>query len=414
MPLSDVTIRNAKPSSKPYKLSDGLGLYVLIAPSGSRYFRWDYRFAGKRRTHAIGVYPTVSLALARETRDGLARLLKAGSDPALEKRASALALKQSTENSFKAVALEWLVQRETLLSGKYGKQVRARLEADIFPKLGSRPINQISAYDLLETLRAVEKSRNIPETTKRLRQYCSMIFRFGIVTQRCDRDPSADIRGALKPAPRQKHHAALPLKRLGNFMVDLEAYGGNKFTKQALKLIVLIFPRTNELRQARWTEFEGLETASPVWRIPAERMKKRIEHIVPLPSAAVRVFKDLRRAAGNSPFVFPGKGKERCLSSGAMDRAIERLGYADVATVHGFRAVASTALNEMGFDSDVIEAQLAHTQQNEVRAAYNRAKYLEQRRAILEYWAEHVEGLRQAALGNNVEYLARRGVAISK
>jgi integrase len=414
MPLTDVTIRNAKPSSKPYKLTDAQGLYVLVSPSGSRYFRWDYRFAGKRRTYAIGVYPSVSLAAARERRDGLARLLKAGSDPAVEKRASALALKQATENSFKSVAIEWLAHRETRLSEKYAKQVRARLEADIFPKLGNRPINQISAYDLLETLRAIEKSRNIPETIKRLRQYCSMIFRFGIVTQRCERDPSADIRGALKPAPRQKHHAALPLERLGSFMVDLEAYGGNKFTKQALKLIVLIFPRTNELRQAKWTELEGLETASPVWRIPAERMKKRVEHVIPLPEAAVQVINDLKRATGSSPFVFPGKGKERCLSSGAMDRAIERLGYADVATVHGFRAVASTALNEMGFDPDVIEAQLAHTQQNEVRAAYNRAKYLEQRRTMLEQWSEHVQRLMQAALGDNVEYLARRGVAISK
>jgi integrase len=408
MPLSDVTIRIAKPRSKPYKLSDGSGLYVLIVPSGARYFRWDYRFAGKRRTYAIGVYPSVSLAAARERRDGLARLLKAGSDPAVEKRSRALALKQSTENSFKSVAIQWLAHRETHLSEKYAKQVRARLEADIFPKLGSRPINQISAYDLLETLRAIETSRNIPETIKRLRQYCSMIFRFGIVTQRCERDPSADIRGALKPAPRQKHHAALPLERLGNFMVDLEAYGGNKFTKQALKLIVLIFPRTNELRQAKWTELEGLETASPVWRIPAERMKKRIEHVVPLPVVAVQVFKELKRAAGNSPYVFPGKGKERCMSSGAMDRAIERLGYADLATIHGFRAVASTALNEMGFDADVIEAQLAHTQQNEVRAAYNRAKYLEQRRAMLAHWATHVEKLTQVAAGSSVEYLIKR------
>lgn len=414
MLLSDVTIRNAKPLLKPYKLSDGLGLYVLVTTGGSRYFRWDYRFAGKRRTHAIGVYPTVSLAAAREARESLARLLKAGGDPSLEKRASALALKRSAENSFKSVAIEWLAQRETQLSGKYSKQIRARLEADIFPKLGNRPINQISAYDLLEALRAVEKSRNVPETTKRLRQYSGMIFRFAIATQRCDRDPSSDIRGALKSAPRQRHHAALLLERLGAFMVDLDAYGGSKVTKLALKLIVLLFPRTNELRQGQWSELEGLETASPVWRIPAERMKKRIEHVVPLPAAAVRVFSDLKRATGNSPFIFPGKGKERCLSSGAMDRAIERLGYANAATVHGFRAVASTALNEMGFAPDVIEAQLAHTQQNVVRAAYNRAKYLEQRRAMLEHWAGHVEQLKQAAVGANVEYIVHRRTAISR
>ena len=407
MPLSDIAIRTAKPSSKPFKLADGRGLYVLVSVSGSRYFRWDYSYAGKRRTHSIGVYPTVSLAEARQVRDQLARLLKSGEDPAAQKRAAAIARRVASQNSFEAVAREWIEHRSVNLSEKYARQVAARLEADVFPKIGRRPINDITAAEMLDTLRCIEKERQIPETVKRLRQYCSMAFRYGIVTQRCDRDPCSDIRGALRPPPRAKHHAALPLDRLGQFMCDLGHYGGSPFTKHALHLIVLLFPRTNELRQARWCEIEGLETAMPVWRIPAGRMKKRIEHVIPLPATAVRVFGDLKRAAGNSPCVFPGKGKERCLSSGAMDQAMERMGYGDVATVHGFRAVASTALNEMGFNSDVIESQLGHIQQNEVRAAYNRAQYLDQRRAMLEHWASYVDDLKKAAEGANVAYLSR-------
>jgi integrase len=270
----------------------------------------------------------------------------------------------------------------------------ARLEADIFPQIGSRPIAEVDAPELLDALRKVEK-RGAIETGHRLRQYCGQVFRYGIVTGRAKYDPSADLKGALKLPGRSREHRAMPLDEMPNFVKSLRAYEGDPRTRLALRLMVLTFARTTELRAARWSEFENLEGNAALWRVPAERMKMDREHIVPLAPQAVAVLRELRSLPGSeaNPFIFCSPSREGYMSNNTMLYALYRMGYHGRATVHGFRAMASTALNEMGFRPDVIERQLAHQEQNEVRAAYNRAEYLDERRTMMNQWADYLDAL---------------------
>jgi integrase len=394
MSLTDTRIRNAKPAAKAYKLSDGGGMYLLVAPDGARYWRLDYRFSGKRRTLALGVYPTVTLATARTLRERARALLAKGSDPSAAKKAAKRAAKVVSENTFEAIAREWIDSQRKRLAPKYCALLRARLEADIFPQIGSRPIADIDAPDLLEALRKVEK-RGVIETARRLRQTCGQVFRYAIATGRAKHDPSAALRGALSSPGKPRGHRAMALKEVPNFLSALAAYDGNLRTRFALRLMVLTFARTTELRAAQWSEFENLDGAEPLWRIPADRMKMKREHLVPLAPQAVAVLRELRALPGSdaSPFLFPSPGREGCMSNNTMLYALYRMGYHGRATVHGFRAMASTALNEMGFRPDVIERQLAHEEQNSVRAAYNRAEYLGERRAMMIQWADRLDAL---------------------
>jgi integrase len=383
MRLTDTRIRNAKPQAKPYKLSDGGGMYLLVKPDGARYWRLDYRFAGKRRTLALGVYPITTLSSARIQRDEAHRLLAGQIDPSVTKKAKKRAAKIARDNTFESVAREWMANQQHRLAQRYSALILARLEADIFPQIGSRPIAEIDAPELLEVLRKVEK-RGVIETARRLRQICGQIFRYAVASARAEHDPSADLRGALKSPGRPRGHIAMPLNDVPAFIRALKAYGGEPRTRLALQLMIVTFARTTELRAARWSEIENLDGREPLWRVPADRMKMRLEHIVPLAPQAVGVLRELRALPGStaSQFLFPSPSREGYMSNNTMLYALYRMGYHRRATIHGFGAMASTALNEMGFRSDAIERQLAHQEQSLIRAAYNRAQYLSERRII--------------------------------
>ena len=389
MPLTDVVCRKTKPSARPRKLSHGGGLHLLVDPRGSRYWRMAYRFAGKQKTLALGTYPAVSLADARAGRDEAKRRLAAGIDPSQARKEERRAAKFSAENTFEALAREWHEnQREGWTPG-YAKHVMVRLKVDVFPAIGSRPIAEIEAPDVLDILRKVE-ARGALDIAKRLRQTVGQVFRYAVATGRARRDPAADLKGALKSAGRQQHHKAMPREDLPDFLRALSRYDGEPRTRLALRLMALTFVRTTELRAARWDEFD-LEAQE--WRIPAERMKMRTPHIVPLSQQAIEVLNELRPLTGNSPFLFPSRGAEGFMSNNTMLYALYRMGYHRRATIHGFRAVASTLHNEMGFHHDWIERQLAHDERNKVRAAYNHAQYLAERRRMMQHWADYLDGL---------------------
>jgi integrase len=397
--LTDTHVRNAKSRPQTYKMSDGGGMYLLVTSSGARYWRLDYRFAGKRRTLALGVYPTVTLSNARNRRDAARAQLADGVDPSRVKKANKRTSILASDNTFEAVAREWLFDQRKRLAPRYFALLVARLEADIFPHVGSRPISEISAPELLGALKKVEK-RGAEETARRLRQTCGQVFRYAIATGVAMYDPSYGLRGALDRPGRRRGHKAMPLNELPNFLSALDAYDGDPRTRLALRLMVLTFVRTTELRSAKWQEFENLDKTDPLWRIPGERMKMRRDHIVPLTPQAVSLLNELRRLPGSqaSPFLFPSPSREGCMSNNTMLYALYRLGYHSRATVHGFRAMVSTALNEMGFRSDVIERQLAHQERNSVRAAYNRAEYLSERREMMTQWSNQIETM----AGNNI------------
>jgi integrase len=354
MPLTDIVCRNRKVSGKAQKLSDAEGLYLFVSPSGGKLWRMDYRFVGKRKTLSFGPYPLVSLVEARGKRDLAKKVLLEGADPGLVRKARQLAAKLSGENSFENVAREWLENQRESWTEKYAGHVQTRLEADVFSAFGQRPIADIEALEVLEALRKVEK-RGALDIAKRLRQTCGQIFRYAVITGRAKRDPSADLKGALKAGGRPKHHKAMLREDLPAFLRALQIYDGDVRTKLALQLIVLTFVRTSELRLSRWSEFEDLHGPAPIWRIPAERMKMRSEHLVPLSSEAVTVLNALRPFSGNSGALFPSKGIGGAMSNNTMLFALYRMGYHGRATVHGFRGLASTCLNEAGFPSDWIE-----------------------------------------------------------
>jgi len=371
-------------------------MYLLVSPDGARYWRLDYRFAGKRRTLALGVYPGVTLSTARARREDARALLAKEIDPSAVKKANKRATKLASENTFEAVAREWIANQRNRLAPRYSALLLARLEADIFPQIGSRPVVEIDAPELLEALRKVEK-RGVVETARRLRQTCGQVFRYAIATGRAKYDPSAALRGALRSPGRPRGHKAMPLDEVPNFLNKVGAYDGDPRTRLALQLMVRTFARTTELRGARWSEFENVEGNEPVWRISAERMKMKREHIVPLAPQAVALLRELRALPGSeaNPFLFPSPSREGYMSNNTMLYALYRMGYHGRATVHGFRAMASTALNEMGFRPDVIERQLAHEERNTVRAAYNRAEYLSERREMMNHWCDYVDALRE-------------------
>ena len=393
MPLTDTAARSAKGREKPYKLADGGGLYLLVNPDGARYWRLNYRFAGKQKTLALGTYPITSLADARKGRETAKEQLAARIDPSEARRAEKRAARLHSSRTFEVVAQEWFAAKLPGWVPSYSDRLLSRLEADIYPTLGHRPIADIEPPELLEVIRKVE-ARGAIELAKREMQVVGQIFRFAIATGRAKRDPTQDLRGALKSPGRQKHHRALPREDLPDFLKALDAYDGEPMTKLALQLMVLTFVRTTELRAARWSEFEGLDGPEPLWRIPPERMKMRFEHLVPLSPQAVAVLQELRPLAGRSPQLFPSPSKEGFMSNNTMLFAMYRMGYHGRATVHGFRGVASTWLNEAGYHPDWIERQLAHDERNEVRGAYNSAQYLAGRRQMMCDWANFLDGLK--------------------
>jgi integrase len=406
MPLTDVAVRTAKPKPKPYKLSDERGLYVLVksvAGRAAKYWRFDYRFAGKRKTAALGVYPDVNLKDAREQRDKARKLLTAGIDPGNAKQAGKKAAKEVAANSFEVVAREWFSKNKARWSEGHKKRALRLLEKDLFPWIGSRSIATLAAPELLTVLRRIE-ARNAIETAHRAMNAAGQIFRYAVATGRAERDPTGDLRGALA-RPQEKHHASITEPRaVGSLMRAIDGYQGQAVTQLALRLAPLVFVRPGELRRAEWSEFDvkklHLNAPSEVeWRIPAERMKMREPHLVPLSAQAIRILRELHALTGGGKYLFPSvRNRDRPMSENTMNAALRRLGYGnDEMTSHGFRSMASTLLNEQGWNRDAIERQLAHAERDNVRSAYNFAEYLPVRRKMMQAWADYLGQLKLGA-----------------
>ena len=385
--LSDAQARNAKPRSKPYKIADGEGLFLLIMPSGSKYWRLKYFFAGKEKVLALGVYPEINLADARERRAQARKVLAAGNDPVEVKKEAKRVATLKSANAFEIVAREWFEKRKHEWAASSAKTMLARLEQHILPKLGQRPIADITAPEVLAMLRVVEE-RGTLETARRVMQIAGQVFMYAIATGRAERNPVPDLRGALK-TPVTKHYSFLKAIELPLYLKNLDAYDGSLQTKLALRFLLLTFVRTTELRGTQWTEIDWDKAE---WRIPAERMKMKELHIVPLSRQAVAVLRELEKHSGNRQYIFPNQHNPATfMSENTMLYALYRMGYHSRTTGHGFRSTASTILNEHDFRADVIERQLAHCERDTVRAAYNHAQYLPERRKMMQWWADYLD-----------------------
>lgn len=388
MPLTDADIRAAKPRQKPYKLTDGQGMYLLINPDGSRWWRLKYRVAGREKLVSLGVYGDVSLKRARERRDVARQQLADGIDPSAKRQAE----RHAAADSFEAIAREWLDLQKTKLDARTLDIYRDRLERLVFPYIGKRPIAGLKAADVLQVLRRIE-TRGRHETAHRTRSLCGRVFRFAVATGRADRDPTADLKGALAPASNQSFAAITEPARVGALLRALDGYVGQPTVHAALRLAPLVFVRPGELRGAEWPEFD---VGRAEWRIPAGRMKAGEQHVVPLSRQAIAIIEDLRPLTGDVRLLFPSlRTTARPISDMTINAALRRLGYTkDEMTGHGFRTLASTLLNEQGWHPDVIELQLAHKERNKVRAAYNRAERLAERRQMMQAWADYLDALK--------------------
>ena len=409
--LTDAKIRAAKPKAAPYKLRDGAGLHLLVAPSGSRLWRFRYRKPhaharsegeGRRQGRpenmlALGDYPTVTLAAARAKALELRRLLEAGKDPAAEAEAT----REQRTNTFEALAREWL-DKQTLAA-----ITRAKAEwlfSLVLPDIGHYPIAELEAPEILRALQKIETTGRL-ETAHRVKQRIGQVFRYAVATGRAKHDPTGALKGALKPPDVTNRAALTDPAKVGELLRAIDAYVGQPATHAALKLAPLTFVRPGELRAAEWSEF-SLDAAEPAWRIPAERMKMGETHIVPLAKQAVAILRELQPLTGRGKYLFPSlRAADRPMSDNTINAALRRLGYAtDEMTGHGFRAMASTLLNEQGWHPDLIELQLAHAERNKVRAAYNRAQRLTERRKMMQAWADYLDGLKA---GGNVVAIRR-------
>ncbi len=387
--LSDAKARNAKPKAKPYKIADGEGLFLLVTPSGSKYWRLKYFFAGKEKLLALGVYPETSLADARERRSQARKALAAGNDPGEAKKEAKRLSTLNSANTFEVVAREWFEKRQHEWAPSSARSKRIYLENHLLPKVAQRPISEITAREVLAVLRVIEE-RGTLDTARRVMQMCGQIFMYAIATGRVDRNPVPDLRGALK-TPVVKHHSFLKAGELPQYLKSVEAYDGSLQTKLALRLLLLTFVRTNELRGAQWSEIDWDKSE---WRIPAERMKMKELHIVPLSTQAIAILRELEKLSGRVQCIFPNQHNPATfMSENTMLYALYRMGYHSRATGHGFRSTASTILNEHEFRADVIERQLAHGERDRVRAAYNHAQYLPERRKMMQWWADYLDGL---------------------
>jgi integrase len=389
MPLSDTKIRQAKPGQKQYKLFDERGLYLIVSPRGGKWWRLKYYFNRKERHVSLGTYPDVSLQKARTRRDEARAQVADGIDPAAEKKAREEgAVDQDT---FEAIAREWLaLQKPDLAESSYNKSLW--LLQQLFPTIGERPISELTPPDLLAAIRKIE-DRGVNETAHRAKQKAGQVFRYAIATGRAERDPTSDLRNALAPVKGGNHAALTQPDDIAELMRAIHGYEGNIIAAKALQLAPLVFVRPGELRRMEWAE---VSLKSAEWRIPAKKMKMSEEHIVPLSKQALAILKELEGVTGEGAYVFPSiRSDSRPMSENTLNAALRRLGYSkDEMTAHGFRAMASTRLNELGWSPEVIERQLAHRERNKVRAAYNRAQHLEERRQMMQAWADYLDELR--------------------
>ncbi|PXX45913.1 tyrosine-type recombinase/integrase [Aquitalea magnusonii] len=393
MALTDVAVKQAKPQDKPYQLPDGESLYLEVTPAGGKRWLFRYRFNGKAGKLALGKYPTVRIAEARDKAAAARKLLADGINPGAQRKADKLAAKLSSESTFAAIAGEWHDKEKHEWSEQHAERVMTSLELHIFPYIGATPINDIKPLELLEVLRRVEKAGNL-DTCKRLRQRCSSIFRLAILTGRCDSDPAAPLVDALK-TPQVEHRKALNRDELPEFLHALKEMDSNRQTKLMMELMLHTFTRVGEMSMARWEE---IDFDAKLWTIPPEHRKltekskkSAAPHLVPLSDHALAILRELQAISGGREHIFPNRNSpNRPMSPETLRRALHRMGFKGKADVHGFRSTASTILNEEGFNPDAIERQLAHVERNRVRAAYNRAEYMEERRRMMQWWSNYV------------------------
>jgi integrase len=393
MSLTAIAIKNARPKAKPFKLTDERALFLLVMPNGAKYWRLKYRHLGKQKTLALGVWPEVTLADAREKRDAARKQIADGLDPQAEKKLSRIRAQIDASNTFKTVAEEWVLKCER--EGRAAITVeKIRWLLDMaYPVLGARPINQIDIQEVLVVLRKIEATGRY-ESARRMRSVISRVFRYGIATARAQRDVAADLRGAIT-VPKTKHFAAITTaKGAGELLRAIEECSGYGVTKLALRMTPHVFVRPGELRQAEWSEFDF---AQSTWSIPAEKMKMRWPHKVPLSRQVLAILEEIRPLTGHTPYVFPAFHTwKRPMSENTITIALRRLGYEKgQMTAHGFRAMAATLLNEMGiWNPDAIERQLAHMENNGVRRAYARGQYWEERVQMMQHWSDYLDQLR--------------------
>lgn len=409
MALTDIKVRSAKGHEKPYKLSDEKGLHLLVNPSGTKLWRLSYRFLGKQKTLAIGVYPDVSLANAREKRDEARKLLANDVDPGEVKKAQKASRLDRAANSFEIVSRRWHQKGEAEWSPSYSKKVIQLLERDLFPWLGNKPVADLEAPDFLAVARRLE-ARGIVDTAHRAMQICGQVMRFAVAEGLVSRDPVGDLRGALQTAKTEHMASTTDPVRVGEILRMFDAFKGSYQVMQALKLAPLVFVRPGELRQAKWKD---IDLDAGLWSLPAEVMKMREPHLVPLSTQAVAILRDMEPFSGHLEYVFPGgRDPKRPMSDAAINAAMRRLGIDTQTelTGHGFRAMARTILHErLNYPPEVIEVQLAHKAPGPLGAAYARAKFIDQRKKMMQAWADYLEKLQTSA--EIIPFLEKASVA---
>lgn len=390
MPITDLKIRSLKPEIRPYKLFDSEGLYLLIKPNGSKLWRLKYRHYGKENIYSIGRYPDITLSEAREERFRLKKILKAGIDLNQNKRSEQLALMADEENSFKSVALEWHAKNRNKWTDEHRQKLKGWIERDIIPVIGHIEISVVKAPDILTVIKKIE-GRGAPDVARRALSICSQIFRYGMPLGKCQHDVTVGLNKTLEFVKR-KNYKCIKIDDFPKLVADIDKLKCNHLTKYALQLIMLTFVRSGELRGAKWEEinFDKQE-----WRIPAERMKMGEQHIVPLSKQSLEILKNVKRLGYEGDYIFPHENNpNKIMSENTLLYALYDAGYKNKMTVHGFRQLASTILNEKGYNPDAIERQLSHAERNNVRRAYNHAQYLPERTKMIQEWADYIDGLK--------------------
>lgn len=393
MPLTDVAIRKAAPPEKPTKHFDGGGLFLLHNPNGSKWWRLKYRYGGKEKQLSLGVYPEVSLKEAREQRDEARKLLSKGVDPGETRRIAKTINAPDSTKSFRVIALEWHARQATRWSERHAIRIMQRLENDLFPLLGQRPVDEIKAPELLSVLQRKE-GKGAYYSARRLNQIADQVFRYAIATGRTEVNPAPNLKGALHQIKKTHLAAITDPKKVGPLLRAINGYDGSIVTRAALKLAPLVFVRPGELRHAEWSEID-LDAAE--WTIPGHKMKMGVAHLVPLSRQAVAIFREIQPYSGKGRYVFPSPRTDtRPISDNAVLSALRRMGYEkDEMSGHGFRAMARTILDEvLKVRPDYIEHQLAHTVRDPNGRAYNRTAHLEERRAMMQTWADYLDGLK--------------------
>lgn len=389
MKLTVKQIDSSKARERDYKLSDGGGLYLLVKSNGSKYWRLKYRFDGKEKLFSIGVYPVVTLADARRKRDDAKKLLSDGVDPGEKKKERRLSAKAESVNTFKNIALEWYEGRKDRWSVGYREDMMDAFEKDVFPYIGDRPIADIKPLELLEVLSIMEK-RGATEKLKKVRQRCGEVWKYAIITGRAEYNPAPDLAGAFIPHKRE-HYAHLMASELPDFLKSIDKYMGSQIVRTALRVLILTGARPGELRKAEWSE---INFDKAVWEIPAEKMKMRRPHIVPLSKQVIELLKQIHPISGSYQYIFPSRTDyKKHISDMALNTMIRRMGYGGRATGHGFRHTMSTILHEQGYNTAWIETQLAHVDKNSIRGTYNHALYLDGRREMLQWYADYMNDL---------------------